>query len=708
MSSITDALSFIDDYISDQETQLDKTSRSVKTQGQSSSYGQSSSGIKSDVSKSTSDELSTTALGNVSEDTVSEAADTLTQQLFASATGQFDQTPNRTTENVFGSLSKTTPIAGSDSSMSLTAISGRANPLVGFYDTGSTNILKGAGGGAGDIVKQRAIKRAEQAVTNLLGFNIRKTAEAVQNAITAITTVASSIKVDFALELIKKNAQAVIVELDKKDVVIDKLQKEIIVLYNAVISVYGALPEFEKYLNDLIKAYQLIDQSNKNLKSVVSVLKSAKVYNSRLFERSLNSLIEAKALILPNDLPRNLRTNEFIDALLTRSTSSEAVAAALAIPGICQTISKLLLEYSKETVVINGLIKIFLTSLDSFISNFANNTNIDKAIIDHINAATTQLDALLKDMAVELFPTDGRDTKRTYPAEVTQMAPGWGVRLGATIEWLKKQPGRAIAGLDLTGQNAIAYRNAVNALKALNDRSGGTATLKVKEAQEEVTQVPKLIGKLMVSATTTPFNLKKSRQQVRSEFSQAKDMLKLSKSLDGDIRDILSQFIVTQNAFSKDVEKVVNSIQSVFSELGFKRGADLLKKADFTNFFKLTPTTATYAGAAAFGLGDILKTIGKSKSTTDQDYIKVSEAKNSFDRIADVQLVESVRGWGAQYDLFVAQVDEYVKSQRTLNTYVKNVASKFDDTGETSQDPATLIADLTDKAIGKSFNFNSA
>lgn len=719
MSELSDALSFIDEFTSKQQSKLTRTAASVGKKSAGTPQGKVDAEMKSLYAPAAKDSLANTPLSNVADDTVEGAVGELSSQLLNSSTNRFTQLPNRVTESSFSSLSKTDSVSGSGSNNSIlsnSGVMGRQSPLIGFLDAGATSQVGATsftvGGreistaGVTDLIKKQALDRLEKTVNAKVGFNIREVVKDVQQAAITVTTVLSTAKIDIAMELIRQNALLILAALDRKDKIIDKLKEEIMALHNLVAIVLGGFPNFEEYLRDLIRAYNLILSADNDLKSVVRTLQNIKLYNARLFERAMTNLNTALKLILPNEKGPPARIQEFINAVLTRSTSKEALNAALAIPGVTQKVASLMLEYGKETLTINGLLKVFLTALDSFLNSFQRNSTVDQATIDHINSAIKQLDALLADMQVELFPTDGREKTGAYPTEVTSAAAGWGVRLSTIIQWLSANPAVGSAVLDLTQANVVSYRAAVASLKALGNRKKGLATLKVTEAQEDIVDTSKQVGRLMITANTA-LNPKKTKQQISADFQQIYDLVQLAKDLDSDIRAILNVYVNVQSSFSKNVSAVTGSLTKLFDELGLKRGSDILKKADFANFFSLTPSTATYAGAAAAGLGAILKTISKSSSLTDQDFSRVSEMKDNFDRAADVDLTEASRSFGAQDSIFVAQIQETIKNQSALSTTVKAIASRFDDSvGD--QDALAITEQYAKKAIGSRFSFGAS
>ena len=708
MSEVSDALALVDSFTDQQDKRLNRALKSTQSRSKSSSYGQLSSSIKEEVDPTVNSTLAESPLSNVDQDDLASSVGDISSQLIGAATNLVGQLPNRLTGSSFGSLSTTDGISGSDSSLSSIANGGvlsRANPLVGGASLGLSSLNIGGTSGITDFAKQQALSKLEKVVNNKVGFNIRQVVTDVQNAVITMTTVMTTAKTDIALELVANNARLILAELDKKDAIADKIMKELMALHNLVAIVMGGLPEFEKYLSDLIRAYNLILAADTDLKTVVHTLSVSHKYNGRLYSRAYDNLVAAQKLILPSEKGPPARINEFIDAILHRSTSKEAFNAYMAIPGVIQTIAKLMLNYSTEILIINGLIALYLTALNNFISSFKRSDAVDQATIDHLNAAIKQLDALLEDMKVLLFPADGKDKLGTYPAEVTSAAAGWSVRLATTIQWLAKTPGIGSQVLDLTKSNVAAYTDSVEALKALNDRKYGLSILKVSAAQENVADTAKQIGRLMITAATCAYP-KKSKLQISSEFKQAYDLMQNTKNLSGDIRRALLPFAEAQSAFSRDVSAVTSSLIKVFDDMGMKRGADLLKKADFGNLFKLTPATSTYAGAAAGGLGLLLKNISTSASISDQDYGKVAEMKNNFDRVADVDMTESVRSFASQESLFSLQVQEMLKSQKSLSSSIKAIALRADPESVAS-DPLAITAQYASKAVGGKFNFGA-
>jgi hypothetical protein len=675
--------------------------------------------VKGSFTPAAEEAVTDSPLSNLDPASITDSVGEVASQLLNTATNRIDLQPNRIASSAFSGMSRTDAISGSDSNNLLLSgggVMGRTSPLIGGLGQGSFSGLPAASfsiggreistGGVTDLLQKQALDRLEQLANAQLGINIRETVKDVQNAAITITTIVTTASVDIALELVAQNAKLILQELNNKDAIIAKIIVEIRTLNNLVATVLGGLPTFEQYLKDLIRAYNLIVAADTDLKSIVTTLQKQKKYNARLFKRSYDNLVTARGLILPKGSGPPLRINEFLDSLVTRSTGKEALAAMMAIPGATQKLASLMLQYSKSVLEINGLIIIFLSALDKFIAAFKRNDAVDQATIDHINSAIKQLDALLQDMKVELFPTDGRDKRAGYAPNVTAAAAGWGVRLATVIEWLARNPSVGSSILDLTKDNVLKYNFSVAQLKKLNDRKNGLATLKVSQAQENIIDTAKQIGRLMITANTAAVPTK-TKFQISNEFKQANDLMGASLLLSGDIRRALEPFVTAQSAFSRDVAAITGSLTKVFDDIGLKRGSDLLKKADFGNFFQLTPATATYAGAAAAGIGLLMKTVSNSTSVTDQDYGKLSEMKDNFDRVADVDMTESVRSFSAQDSLFAAQITETIKNQSSLASVVKGIAKRFDPES-TTESPTDVTLAYASEAIGNKFNFGSA
>lgn len=545
--------------------------------------------------------------------------------------------------------------------------------------------------------------------------SLRKSVDDAMSGFYTTMGLVSTAKVEVLMELARTNARGIIDQLDKKDKAIADIQTEVTALYNAITLVLNSQPFFATYFPQLIAAYGKIDVSNKSFKSVVSTLTSVKRYNTAQYNAALQGLIDAQTLILP-DRHVTMEARHFADFMneqFAGQNSKTALAAAIAIPGITATLAVKFAEYATYTETVNGFLTLFYSALSDWIRQYKRNDNIDLTTINHIKAGTRQLDSLLADMKVILFPTAELQASNldvyiakvpTYPAKVTTSATGWGIRLTEFIEWFKVQPGKAAQEMDITGESVTRYNTALAALKAIGDITVDTATLKVTEAKEDIVSTTKTSGKILIMANTVVFTQNKPTS-VRAQFLQLRSLFSASKLLDDKIRAALTPFINTPNELIAGSDKVVKNLISMADHLGLDRAASLLKSGSIEKLFGMNASTATFVGGAVVGVTEILSSLLSSKDTTDQDVAKIEKVKSAMDAENEAKKVEMTRSSSYSFTAYeIAQQQSLAEDTASANQAIE-LAKNLDDSVSDSSDE--IIKRDSNTAMGNRMNFNT-
>ena len=534
-----------------------------------------------------------------------------------------------------------------------------------------------------------------------------KDVRSVTDTVFTAFALAATAEVEVIMELARGNAREIVKLINQKDQLIKELQDELNALFNAVTLLLNSQPYFTPYLKNLILAYQKITDADKQLKSVVSVLKLNKFYNDREFNRALTLLQDAQKLILPDSAVNvsEIRSTFLLEGANTINSDKKALAAAAAIPGISANIARKMVSYVGVTGNINLLLTLFSAAFGEFIAAYKRNDNIDKATLNHLQSAIDQIESLLQDMGVILFPTDGSNKSILYPASVTTSATVWGTKLFPIIEWLKFNPGQASKQLDLTGESVSRYKAAIVRLNSMGDRRVGLATLSVSAAHEDALATGRAAAKVLFSANTVLATSKDSGNNTKTQIKQFKDLLSAAQGLDNDIKNALSSFIQTPSNLLGGAAKIVSSLKSLASDLGMDRATDLLAKADLKNFFAMTPETATYIGAAVFGVREILKAVDKNPNATDQDRQKLEKVSDDFSRQNSVKKIEAARRSTNSTDLFVKQKKANADRIRQEGNTAIAVDQKYTDGAAQDISDVDKVHALVVKATGNRFGF---
>lgn len=553
---------------------------------------------------------------------------------------------------------------------------------------------------------QTGAKRLDATVNKALGIPVRKTLQDVTDGYFMAVALASTAKVEVLMELARANARLLITTLKQKNQVIADIRKDIVALHNAVMILMNSQPFFTDYYNKLVQAYQDILQADKDLKSVVSVLGSIHRYRADLYAQSLVLLESARDLILPDRTAQvnEINSGNFLQNVFLRKTNKDALAAALTIPAITARIGENFLKYVGLTAAANELVSLFESALSDFINQYKRNDNIDQTTINHINAGIKQIDSLLGDMNVVLFPTDGREKKPAYPGQVSTSATGWGMRLTTVIEWLKIQPGKASAELDITGESIRRYNQAIQSLLAMGNRKKGLAILTVNQAREDVKDTVVHAGKILLMANTLVVT-QNSSADVQAKFMQLDDYFSLALGLDNDIIGAVQPFVDTPFELLNGADKIVGQLFKITQDLGLDRAADLLQKCDIKNFWAMNASTATYAGAAVVGVGSILGVLKSSPDTTDAQTQKLQAVSDDFNRQNQVKQVEATRSASTSDDAFVAQEQQTLQTEQQKANAAIEVAKQQDP--EVSSAPDSKFRQYLSTALGKKMDYGT-
>jgi hypothetical protein len=478
--------------------------------------------------------------------------------------------------------------------------------------------------------------------------------------------LASTAEVEVLMALARQNAQTIVTDLQKRQVIIAQIEADLTALSNAIALILNADPFFNNYLQQLILAYSKIDQANKDLKDVSLALQNAQVYRNREFASAMSLLNTALGLILPDrgvDLSQirgsNIGQTIGVLAAPVLKDLKKAAAVALTIPGICANIAKNLLTYAQLTDEVNGLLNIYLTVLSTFINAYQRNSNLDQAMITFLNSATGQLDSMESGMSALLFPSSKGPL---YSSQVMLAATGWGLELSVIIAFLNAAPNNAEASLNTTGQSVRLYQQSCTIINALGNRQVGNATLKISAGQEDAITTVNLIGKTLLMAAQVVVQ-SPSPANVRAQFRQANGIMNAASLNGAAIITALNPFINTKSTLVPGAEAVVANLLKLANGLGLDRLAGLLYAADIGNIMSLTSNTMTYVGAAVNGMSSILKLMDSNPDTTDQQKAVVSTY------MAKVQAKNTTK-----------QIEASRSSSETTSQYVDDLTADYQDT----------------------------
>lgn len=540
-----------------------------------------------------------------------------------------------------------------------------------------------------------AIDTANQTITTIAQQSVRNAITKInltpiQNATSQFFTLFASVTsfgTEVAMALARNTATNLKGALAQKDAIADKLDIEIMALYNACAIMLNGQPFFDGYLKAITQAYSLIQTADNNLKNVAQKLgpntKPAPFYQVLKFNTSITQLTQARDLILP-DRSANVNsirsTGAFISQQLQSQSTKNVYAAALSIPGITLQIGKLALQYEVASVNVNAYINTYVNALNDYIAGYTQSTSVNQATIDHITAGTSQLDNLLAQMNTILSQNTGSTTDVGFRTKLSTSGTTWGVSLTGIIEWLKLNPGAGSALLTKTTASVTAYTKSRALILAIGNKPFPGGTVIVNHGQEDAfAGFMRPIAKLLTTANTIVAT-SNSKTDVRNQGNAVRGYIRTSKLLDAQILAAIQPFINTKTTVSGDVGKGLSQLLSFANKTGLDRLAGLLTNGNVKDLFSATPDTATFAGAAVVGINSVITNLQALPSATTQQISKMETLRDQVSR--EQKAKEQYAGRSAQstQNSDTAQQQSKVQSNKVLVQSATEAAKQIDAT----------------------------
>lgn len=550
-----------------------------------------------------------------------------------------------------------------------------------------------------DTVNEAATTVAQQVVRDAITkINLTPIQNATQQFFTlfaSITTFGTEVAMAFARNTGRNITQAV----QDKQRISNELESEIVALYNACAILLNGQPFFDQYLQNVLRAYNLILSADNTLRTVVTALShpTRPRYHSRRVTDSINRLTEARDLILPDrgaDVSSIRATGEFISSVIDRQSNRDVYAAAISIPGITLNIARLVVEYQVKSVELNALINTFAGVLNDYIANYQQSQSLNAATIAHLNAGITQLASLLDEMEAILSQNSNTATDIRFRAKLSSYGIQWGVKLTGTIEWLKANPGAGSALLTQTSDSVAAYNRSVANLGVIGNRTFSGGTVFVTAGKEDAFRglVP-LTARILATANLIVAT-SQSRASVLTQATAVRRYLQNARVVDSQILTAIQPFMNTRSTLSEVVDRSVNQLIGVANTYGLDRLAGLLTSGNIKDVLSVTPDTATHAGAAVVGMNSILNTLRELPDATVQQVSQIETLRDQVMREQKAQEVYAGRSAQATADADEARRQQDTEDTEKLIETATEAAKQLD--AEVAEDPTTK----TEEAMG--------
>jgi hypothetical protein len=514
-----------------------------------------------------------------------------------------------------------------------------------------------------NILKQISdIHPADLAAKAYADFDPNKSAsEALGVAKNLLSMTIQQIGQDAVLVTVEGIAKKIIKEVHDRDPVLDRLEKNITLLYNQLYTVINGKDVIGPYLLALRQAYSIIILQESKFRSTRNILARTGTLNNRGYDSVIAELETAQNLLMPpgskthvytfaedaansifpSPLKDVLKANEVAKSLdrsasailgdFTNNIKILAIDARVqAFTGMGVTMTSLasdVAEYAKRTLTINSLILQYLAVASQF-DSLTSLKGFNQGLVDQMDAILSSMNVLINDMGSLLG--SGSDTSLLKDKRTVVLRAGdWHVQLASILAHLQFIYRSPTQPTDKTKVVKNRYAVSVGLLNSYNTRTFGTATLTATKSKEEFISLSKSIIKV-VGICTRALNTLTVDKNAEQYFKNVRDRIKLSRKLGVDIVNAVTPVAEGGDLLASSSRAAIENVKNLFRKLGFDRVVDLIDFGQFSQVYQSALQNATYAGQAIVGVNALIEGLKTCPTVGQEEITSLENVRSKF------------------------------------------------------------------------------
>lgn len=249
---------------------------------------------------------------------------------------------------------------------------------------------------------------------------------------------------DLILLFMKKVAENIIVEVDKKEEINQNLKQKLINLLNGLLVLTSGDPVFEAYLRQLRAALIELDQGRRDIVLVRNTIDRTGRFLGKKYKSGKASIESAALKIKPLDNNPYLQpTASALANNLGLPSTDEQINNLLAIPVLCKEVIVAMKDYDLTTLKINAMLVAYYAALNVLQTGMPD--LMKKYLLSRFDSTLTKLQALINSMALNL---NGQETAiggpiggfQVTPLNVSVQAFKWSMDVNLVLESFKLIP----------------------------------------------------------------------------------------------------------------------------------------------------------------------------------------------------------------------------------------------------------------------------
>jgi hypothetical protein len=523
----------------------------------------------------------------------------------------------------------------------------------------------------GEMIAKNGTKIINNVDTAIKKSKFVQQLESMQSLVFDSVTAALTAKNDLAMFFIQQLANQIIIAIDKKRAITQKLRLKMNELYNILVLITTTKPFFDTYLRQLRQALLRMYEARNDFSLIRNTLVSRDLWLDIRYAQAIDKIKQAEKLMEPESAsPTDVKfTDQGLLAGTGVPSQPQQLMLLLALPqkvkevlscanGYFVAVAKLnalllayILAYGQFTGGVNRKLKQFTVNtmdnligmMDELISSMAKQLNGSPSSI--LQPDTVQVNLLdpqflanarnqlqsggnigVTDSSQALSGQSYTKPFEPNPISTSSSALGWLIDIKVILAYSELVPGPVLKSLNVSNRALELYDDSVKKLKSFGNATEGDSVLFAVDGREEIGQLEKQLSRFLIAAAKG-ITFVEDAKAVLPLGRTIMRRLDMSYIRDGEIRQVISNFANADLAFPSALKRTGNSVFKMLDKFGLDRASDSLRNGGFADFFNMNSKTATYAGAAIAGFA-VLSNCLKTEEAREQ----ITQAKREIER----------------------------------------------------------------------------
>lgn len=423
--------------------------------------------------------------------------------------------------------------------------------------------------------------------------------------------------------MMKVVARNCVVQIDLKDIRLNKLKQKLTALYNAILMFAAGDPILNKYLEELKAAMSEVLLARNKVRQTRNTMSRSNIFLTKAWKEAQTHAYNAQLKIRPST-----GNNPYAQPFLSQEkggqpagselflsgarliqgetagfipTTKEQTDNLLAIPKLTREIIIDMRDYALLTASINSMIGLFVAGVDKIATAMFDQVKI--SLLEQMKVIDDDLTKLYDEMV--RYVTPGNNTTPS-PVRVTAQAFKWTVSLHFINSSMALLPTKSLSAAGRSLNDANVYKNAVESLNKLDTVRAGKAVLQATDAQEDLGSFERQMLTAMLQANLAVVK-HEAAQQAAPLIKTLIARTDLGLVRDAQIKSILNSYIAYKFEGEEAIDQLLGAVEKTLKKFGLDKALDHWKNGEFAKFFTLDPMTATYVGAGLAAIAALKK-----------------------------------------------------------------------------------------------------